>query len=337
MATVSPNARAWLDTIRFAEGTAGENGYGTMFGGGSFDWSKGHPDRVVNSGGYSSAAAGAYQFMPGTWKAAAGALGLKDFSPASQDQAALWLMRRRGVDPDQPLSVATLEKLAPEWASLPTRSGKSYYGQPVKGLKELEQVYSASLGRSGVADQTAPQQITDALKEILEPPRQPSGDPLTAMATLGANRFALSPEFTQEMQALDPSILAVQALFGRPPSALATGPATEQIATARRVDDQPTLQPIEYLTGDKSHQGYDAAHGGGNYHEHLAFATTAQRDAAMQKLKAAGIQIGSVNDGKHAPGSYHYQDLAFDVPAAQVPVGQEQALSKRVRSILGIA
>ena len=48
-------------------------------------------------------------------------------------------------------------------------------------------------------------------------------------------------------------------------------------------------------------------------------------------VEGNGIQIGSVNDGRHAPGSYHYSDQAFDVPAAQVPMGQEQALSRRVR------
>jgi hypothetical protein len=91
---------------------------------------------------------------------------------------------------------------------------------------------------------------------------------------------------------------------------------------------------VEYLTGDKSHSGYDASHGGSNYHEHMAFGSRAERDAAMKLLKSQGIQIGSVNDGKHAPGSYHYSDQAFDVPASQVPVGQEQALSRRVREIL---
>ena len=93
--------------------------------------------------------------------------------------------------------------------------------------------------------------------------------------------------------------------------------------------------PIEYLTGDPDHAGYRDDHAGSNYHEHLAFATKEQRDAAMAKLRAHGIEIGSINDSKHAPGSYHYQDLAFDVPAHQVPVGQEQALSRRVRAILG--
>lgn len=91
---------------------------------------------------------------------------------------------------------------------------------------------------------------------------------------------------------------------------------------------------IEYLTGDKDHDRFDPSHGGSNYHEHLAFGSKAERDAAMQLLKGQGIQIGSVNDGKHAETSYHYSDQAFDVPASQVPVGQEQALSRRVREIL---
>ena len=95
------------------------------------------------------------------------------------------------------------------------------------------------------------------------------------------------------------------------------------------------FSPIEYLTGDPDHPGYRADHAGANYHEHIAFRTIAERDAAMAKLRAHGIEIGSVNDGKHSPNSYHYADLAFDVPAHQVPIGQEQALSRRVRAILG--
>lgn len=91
---------------------------------------------------------------------------------------------------------------------------------------------------------------------------------------------------------------------------------------------------VEYLTGDKTHPRYDPSHGGGNYHEHLAFASKDQRDQAAAYLKSNGIQIGSMNDGRHAPGSYHYSDQAFDVPASQVPVGQEGALSARVRQLL---
>lgn len=154
MAQISANERAALDMIRMAEGTwhgGGQKGYGTMFGGGQFDWSKGHPDRVVRSGGYASAAAGAYQFMPDTWKGVTKQLGVSasDFSPEAQDRAALQLIRNRGVDPTKPMDTAMLAKLAPEWASLPTAAGKSYYNQPVKGQKELLGFYSQRLGATG--------------------------------------------------------------------------------------------------------------------------------------------------------------------------------------------
>lgn len=140
--TISTNARNWLNAISAAEGTTrnGQVHYNIMFGGGEFyDLSK-HPDTVISSGKYKSAAAGAYQFMPGTWSRVSGALNLKDFSPYAQDQAALQLMRWRGVDPDRdPITPENVDKLAPEWASLPTLEGKSYYGQPVKSFQFVSQ------------------------------------------------------------------------------------------------------------------------------------------------------------------------------------------------------
>ena len=137
---ISPNARRWLDTISFAEGTWGGKAprYAITFGYQPIaDLSK-HPDRVVKSGGYASAAAGAYQFMPQTWEGVRSKLGLRDFSPVSQDLGALELIRQRGVDPDRdPITRETLAKLSGEWASIPTLSGKSAYGQPVKPAEQL--------------------------------------------------------------------------------------------------------------------------------------------------------------------------------------------------------
>ena len=137
---ISPNARRWLDTISFAEGTWGGQTprYAITFGYQPIaDLSK-HPDRVVKSGKYASAAAGAYQFMPQTWEGVRSKLGLRDFSPVSQDLGALELIRQRGVDPDRdPITRETLAKLSGEWASIPTLSGKSAYGQPVKPAEQL--------------------------------------------------------------------------------------------------------------------------------------------------------------------------------------------------------
>ena len=146
---LSANERMWLGMIRAAEGThAGgpfakndADGYRMYFGGKLFDDFSRHPNVVNKTPGYSSAAAGAYQFMPPTWNRVSKHLGLKDFSPASQDQAALQLIRWRGVDPSKdPVTRENVAKLAPEWASLPTIQGKSYYGQPVKSFDYLQNI-----------------------------------------------------------------------------------------------------------------------------------------------------------------------------------------------------
>jgi hypothetical protein len=93
---------------------------------------------------------------------------------------------------------------------------------------------------------------------------------------------------------------------------------------------------IEYLSGDPNHKkSFDANHSGSNYHDHIAFATKAERDAAIRKLKSAGIKVGSI-DRPGDPG-YHGKGLAIDIPGSQVPIGQEKELSRRVRSILGIS
>lgn len=147
---ITPHRQALLDTIRFAEGTwigGSAIGYRVLYGGSLFDSLERHPERVVVRR-YTSAAAGAYQFLPRTWQMAARALGLSDFGPRSQDQAALWLVQRRGalaaVD-RQGLSADVLAQLSPEWASLPTQAGASYYGQPVRRVQELMRFYQMRL------------------------------------------------------------------------------------------------------------------------------------------------------------------------------------------------
>ena len=96
----------------------------------------------------------------------------------------------------------------------------------------------------------------------------------------------------------------------------------------------------QYITGDPASPFYKADHGGGNYHEHLAFVSRQAAEEAYKKLTSAGIKVtefkGKSKVGGHTPGSAHYEGLAFDVPASQVPVGQERGLTARVQSILGI-
>jgi muramidase (phage lysozyme) len=148
---ITPERRALLNTIRYAEGTwaRGENlGYRIMFGGGLMPHLERHPDRVIYSGGYASAAAGAYQFMPFTWARASRSLQLPGFGPDVQDQAAIFLIQRRGALPLADQGAFTPElaaRLAPEWASFPTLAGRSFYGQPVKRYGALKAFYERNL------------------------------------------------------------------------------------------------------------------------------------------------------------------------------------------------
>ncbi len=150
---ITPERRALLNTIRYAEGTwaNGEDiGYRIMFGGGLMPSLDRHPDRVVRTARYASAAAGAYQFMPFTWELVTRSLGLTEFGPQVQDQGAIFLIQRRGALAlaDQGVFTPLLAaKLAPEWASFPTLAGRSYYGQPVKRFHDLKRFYEDNLAR----------------------------------------------------------------------------------------------------------------------------------------------------------------------------------------------
>jgi len=150
---ITPERRAILNTIRYSEGTWVNGhpiGYRMLFGGSFTPSLDRHPDRVMYSARYASAAAGAYQFMPFTWQMVSRSLGLSDFQPESQDQAALFLIQRRGalalVDRGE-LTPELAARLAPEWASFPTLAGSSYYGQPVKRYDDLRRFYEETLAQ----------------------------------------------------------------------------------------------------------------------------------------------------------------------------------------------
>ena len=142
-ALADTNVRAFLHVIRAGEGTADEDGYRRQFGGELFtDFSR-HPNRAITKTlgdkQLTSTAAGAYQFLGRTWSECQAALNLPDFSPASQDLAAVFLIaRRKGLEH---AIAGRLEQAiaacANEWASLPG----SPYGQPTKTLAQCHAVY----------------------------------------------------------------------------------------------------------------------------------------------------------------------------------------------------
>ena len=142
--------------IRYGEGTSGDAGYTTQFTGSQFTDLSRHPRQMKSGGGYKSDAAGAYQFLSTTWDEAKSALGLKDFSPASQEAAGKYLAQRRGVDTSKVYTniddfTKAINKLAPEWASLPYQGvspsghgkGSSYYGQGGIDINKAWELYNS--------------------------------------------------------------------------------------------------------------------------------------------------------------------------------------------------
>jgi hypothetical protein len=105
---------------------------------------------------------------------------------------------------------------------------------------------------------------------------------------------------------------------------------------------------VQYVTGDVNYKGdgkqfyYDLAGHGlpGNYHDHIAFATIADKEVAKKKLRAANIKIGS--EYRAGDPGYHGKNLAIDVPGDQWgggfgAIGQKEfAGSRKVRQVLGI-
>ena len=65
-------------------------------------------------------------------------------------------MDRRGVLDEidrNGLTPSAMAVLAKEWASFPTLSGRSAYGQPVKQAEDLERFYAESLAESQNRDE----------------------------------------------------------------------------------------------------------------------------------------------------------------------------------------
>ncbi len=159
-----PNVNAFLKVIRFSEGTAGPNGYQAIFatrGGPNFfnDFSD-HPrvakSFTANGKTLWTSAAGAYQFMAvsdlpsggttrvNTWDRLRAKLSLPDFSPASQDRAAVELISEAGALNDVKAGRfdQAISKCKGIWASLPGAT----YGQPTQKLADLRNVYQQAGG-----------------------------------------------------------------------------------------------------------------------------------------------------------------------------------------------
>tara|TARA_B100000029_G_scaffold55200_1_gene50076 strand:- start:189 stop:3047 length:2859 start_codon:yes stop_codon:yes gene_type:complete len=165
--TYTPEHRAFLDMIAFAEGTYDQpnSGYSTKVGFGQFDHMAGH-DRVIPKGQISDAS-GRYQFLSTTWNNVGGGA----MTPEAQDWGAMRLaLSRLGYEQTtqgvkqlmnriktEGLSESIIDALAPEWASMPNLFGpdnqgrvgtrSSFYGQGGKSYETLVNFFNKVLKR----------------------------------------------------------------------------------------------------------------------------------------------------------------------------------------------
>ena len=151
LSDIDPGLNATRETIFLAEGTwdpvSQSPDYSMRFGdqpgAGTLDITQPHPMDTRGSGygsSYASNASGAYQFMAGgsapTWQEMNNGSNAV-MSPSNQDAAAERLISERtNYDTDEPFRDQAHE-LSGQWASIPNRSGRSSYGQPVKDLDNL--------------------------------------------------------------------------------------------------------------------------------------------------------------------------------------------------------
>lgn len=143
------NVVAFLDMIAHAEGVerfSEHSGYDVLVGGGRFTSYTEHPRKMVWLPKYRihSTAAGRYQFLWKTWNSLRGRLKLRDFGPASQDRAAIELLRENGslADIKKGWIASAIRKSRKTWASLPN----SGYGQRELSLEALLVVYQKAGG-----------------------------------------------------------------------------------------------------------------------------------------------------------------------------------------------
>ncbi|HHK9580538.1 glycoside hydrolase family 104 protein [Citrobacter braakii] len=129
MQAINPQRKAFLDMLAWSEGTDNgrqptkNHGYDVIVGGALFSDYSDHPRQLVDLPRLKikSTAAGRYQLLARYWDAYRKQLGLKDFSPASQDAVALQQIKeRRALELIDSGDIRqAIDRCSNIWASLP--------------------------------------------------------------------------------------------------------------------------------------------------------------------------------------------------------------------------
>ena len=146
------NAKALLNALADAEGTSqyANDGYKTQYTGKQFEGDD-HPREVLGTS-LRSDAAGRYQFLSTTWDEIMGG----KMTPERQDEAALKLIKRRGVNIEDGLSINEIYRLGGEWASVEggpeMKKGGGYGGQAKYSAETFMQMYQQYGGEQQLAE-----------------------------------------------------------------------------------------------------------------------------------------------------------------------------------------
>lgn len=152
---MNQNIVAFMKTIRFSEGTLNHplttnGGYDVIVTGvdgkpevftdyRDHPFANGRPGKIFNKAGQRSTASGAYQQLYKYWPTYKRQLGLKDFSPDSQDKLCLQLLKERRAiqDIEGGYISRAIEKCSNIWASFPGAG----YGQREHKIETLLEAY----------------------------------------------------------------------------------------------------------------------------------------------------------------------------------------------------
>ncbi|HEE9988397.1 TPA: glycoside hydrolase family 104 protein [Citrobacter freundii] len=128
MVETNKQRKAFLDMLAWSEGTdkkgqpTNNRGYDVIVGGSLFTDYSDHPRKLVTlNPKLKSTASGRYQLLSRWWDAYRKQLGLKDFSPASQDAVALQQIKeRRALELIDSGDIRqAIDRCSNIWASLP--------------------------------------------------------------------------------------------------------------------------------------------------------------------------------------------------------------------------
>lgn len=149
---MTPNQKAFLDMIAWAEGTdngvqhTDNHGYDVIVGGSNLTDYSDHPRKLIylKRLNVSSDAAGRYQLLSPYFDAYKRQLGLTDFGPASQDAIALQQIKERKalLDIESGNIQSAIYKCSNIWASLPGND----YGQHQQSIANLIAAYTRAGG-----------------------------------------------------------------------------------------------------------------------------------------------------------------------------------------------